>query len=156
MNIFCPPAAIRSCVFAILLAGLSACGSAPPTVRIATFNTALSRDAEGVLHAAFAAGDDQQARLVAEVLQRTRPDIVLLQEVDYDPTGKAYTDFQKPLPRRRRTTAPSRFITSYVYAPPVNTGVLAERRSGWRRHRSQGPTIATGTGCSPGTTGWWY
>lgn len=95
------------------------------TVRVATFNTALSRDSEGALHAAFAKGDDEKAKLVAEVLQRARPDIVLLQEIDYDPTGKAYADFQRNyLDVSQNGAEPIQY--EYVYAPPVNTGVLAE------------------------------
>ena len=95
-----------------------------PTLRIATFNTALSRSEEGRLHREFAQGDNEQARLVAEVLQRTRPDIVLLQEVDYDATGKAYKDFQRNyLDVSQNGAEPITY--QHVYAPPVNTGVLA-------------------------------
>ncbi|MFN3167734.1 MAG: endonuclease/exonuclease/phosphatase family protein [Phycisphaeraceae bacterium] len=113
----------------VLLSGLLAgCRHAEPParpVRVATYNTALSRDTEGALHAAFATGQDAKARLVAEVLQRTRPDIVLLQEIDYDPTGKAYADFQRRyLGVAQNGAEPIRY--EYVYAPPVNTGVLAE------------------------------
>lgn len=98
--------------------------STPATIRVATFNTALSRDAEGALHAALATGEDEQAKRVAEVLQRTRPDIVLLQEVDHDPSGEAYADFQANyLGVSQNGAEPIEY--AYVYAPPVNTGALA-------------------------------
>lgn len=112
-------------VFVLLsLACLPGCSLFSPTIRVATFNTALSRDKAGELHAALAKGDDLKAKRVAEVLQRTRPDVVLLQEVDYDPTGKAYKDFQRNyLSESQNGAKPIAY--KYVYAPPVNTGVLA-------------------------------
>lgn len=95
------------------------------TLRIATFNTALSRDTEGELHAALARGDDGQAKRVAEVLQRTRPDIVVLQEFDLDITADAYTDFQsRYLMVSQNEAEPIRY--DYIYATHVNTGVLAQ------------------------------
>ncbi|MEO0475899.1 MAG: endonuclease/exonuclease/phosphatase family protein [Planctomycetota bacterium] len=110
----------------LCLLGLPGCSFlSEPTVRIATFNTALSRGEEGQLHLEFAQGGNQQAKLVAEVLQRTRPDIVLLQEVDYDPTGQAYVDFQRNyLSVSQNGAEPITY--EHVYAPPVNTGVLAD------------------------------
>lgn len=104
---------------------MAGCSVSSPTVRVATFNTALSRAAEGELHQAFAQRDDEQAKLVAEVIQRTRPGIVLLQEVDYDPTGKAYKDFQKNYLNVPQNGAEP-IIYEHIYAPPVNTGVLAD------------------------------
>lgn len=83
-----------SCCTCLVL--LSACHTAPAavdrapaagTVRVATLNTALSRPGQGELAEAMARADDAKVKLVAEVLQRTRPDIVLLQEIDHDPTG---------------------------------------------------------------------
>ncbi len=125
MKGLCPSLLIRACFIAFLLITVSGCcATAPASVRIATFNTALSRDTEGGLHAAFASGGDEQARLVAEVLQRTRPDIVLLQEIDYDPTGQAYADFQNNyLSVSQNGAEPIHY--EHIYAPPVNTGVLA-------------------------------
>ena len=112
------------CLILVLL--LPACSMVNgQTIRVATYNTALSRDKPGQLHAALANADDPQARLIAEVLQRTRPDIVLLQEVDYDPTGKAYADFQRNyLAVSQNGAEPIHY--KHVYAPEVNTGVLAD------------------------------
>ncbi len=122
----CPVLTFSLILFALLATGLSGCASPSTTaVRIATFNTALSRDQEGALHAAFAKGDDAKARLVAEVIQRVRPDIVLLQEVDYDPTGQAYADFQRNYLNVSQNGA-QQIHYDYIYAPPVNTGVLAD------------------------------
>lgn len=123
-RVCCPPVLITLALLLITTLGCRSTGPATASVRIATFNTALSRDTEGALHAAFARGDDAKAKLVAEVLQRTRPDVVLLQEIDYDPTGRAYADFQRNyLAVSHNGAEPIHY--DYVYAPPVNTGVLA-------------------------------
>ncbi|MEJ5913951.1 endonuclease/exonuclease/phosphatase family protein [Pseudokineococcus sp. 1T1Z-3] len=70
----------------------SVAGTLPPpagapyrtVLRFATYNVSLNRPEQGQLLADLQAGD-QQARDVAEVIQRTRPDVLLLNEVDYDP-----------------------------------------------------------------------
>ena len=95
--------------------------TATGTLRVATFNTALSRPSAGELAEAMARGDDAKVKLVAETIQRTRPDIVLLQEVDHDPSGQTYADFQRNyLAISHNGSEPIDY--PYVYAPPVNTG----------------------------------
>jgi hypothetical protein len=49
-------------------------------VRFATFNASLNRDAEGQLLADLSTPNNPQARKVAEVIQRTRPDVLLVNE----------------------------------------------------------------------------
>jgi hypothetical protein len=56
--------------------------AATPTLRVATYNLSLNRGAAGELVEDLSNGDDVQARTVAEVIQRTDPDIVLLNEFD--------------------------------------------------------------------------
>ncbi|HEY6124682.1 MAG TPA: endonuclease/exonuclease/phosphatase family protein [Steroidobacteraceae bacterium] len=63
-------------------------------VRIATFNCSLNRAALGDLRRDLATPDNVQARAVAEIIQRVRPDILLLQEFDYDAEGASLRDFQ--------------------------------------------------------------
>ena len=53
------------------------------SVRVATFNTELSRDGPGLLLRDIRRGDDQ-VRAVVEVLVAARPDIVALQGIDWD------------------------------------------------------------------------
>jgi hypothetical protein len=66
----------------------------PGLIRIATFNCSLNRTAAGDLRRDLATPDNAQARAVAEIVQRVRPDILLLQEFDYDAKGAALRDFQ--------------------------------------------------------------
>lgn len=60
----------------------------PGTVRIATFDASLTRKGAGVL-ARDIAEHDPQVMAVAEILLTVRPDIVLLNEIDYDSQGVA-------------------------------------------------------------------
>ncbi|GAA3551463.1 endonuclease/exonuclease/phosphatase family protein [Zobellella aerophila] len=57
-------------------------------IRIASFNLALDRAAPGVLAAELSAGGNRQIRQLVEILQRVRPDIVLLSEFDHDGDGR--------------------------------------------------------------------
>lgn len=67
---------------------------APLTVRIATFNASLYRDSAGGLIADLSTPENAQGKAVAEILQRTRPDILLINEFDYDSLGRAVGLFQ--------------------------------------------------------------
>ncbi|NBU26327.1 MAG: endonuclease/exonuclease/phosphatase family protein, partial [Gammaproteobacteria bacterium] len=57
---------------------------APGALRIATYNASLNRREAGALARGLAARDDAQARTIAAVLQEVRPDLLLINEFDYD------------------------------------------------------------------------
>ena len=63
-------------------------------IRIATFNCSLNRASLGALRRDLSTPDNAQARAVAEIVQRMRPDILLLQEFDYDAGGESLREFQ--------------------------------------------------------------
>ena len=67
---------------------LVGCESAS-SLRIATFNIAMGLEKPGQLGQALAGGNDPRLQQVAEILQSVRPDIVLLNEFDYDPAADA-------------------------------------------------------------------
>ena len=60
----------------------------PRPLRIASYNVSLFDDADGGLIRRLQAGD-ADARKIAAVLQRVRPDLVLLNEFDFDAAGRA-------------------------------------------------------------------
>lgn len=91
------------------------------TVRVATFNAALNRPAAGALAAELDAGS-AQARAVAEIIQRTAPDVLLLQEFDYDPA--ALDVFRARYLGVSQNGAPA-IDYAHSYAVPSNTGVSA-------------------------------
>ena len=72
-------------------------GNGAKPVRFATFNASLTRSfAPGtpgslVDNLSLSTPSDAQAQAVAEIIQRTRPDILLLNEIDYDELGAGGT-----------------------------------------------------------------
>ena len=68
----------------------------PDTLRVATFNTDMNRQGAGVLVKDIAERDAQVLN-VAEIILRVRPDIILLNEIDHDPEGRALAGFQEVL-----------------------------------------------------------
>jgi endonuclease/exonuclease/phosphatase family metal-dependent hydrolase len=148
--------AAHSRLFPVLLAALVAStlprlvGGAG-TVRIATFNTSLNRPAAGRLIADLASRRDAQARAIAAVIQRVRPDIVLLNEFDYDAAGVAADLFQRDY--LGVVQGGERAIEyRWRYLAPVNTGApsgLDLDHDG----RTDGPADALGFGAFPGQYG---
>jgi 3-phytase len=64
------------------------------TVRFATYNVSLYGDHAGGVAERIANGNDKQAASEAEIIQRVRPDILLLNEVDYDEQEKLIDTLQ--------------------------------------------------------------
>lgn len=92
----------------------------PAAVRFATYNTSLYDKESGGLIARLERGDEG-ARGIATVLQRQRPDVVLLNEFDYDSAQRAAELFQRRyLEVPQHGMAPIRY--DYRYSAPVNTG----------------------------------
>ncbi|WP_108658923.1 endonuclease/exonuclease/phosphatase family protein [Acuticoccus kandeliae] len=97
---------------------------APGSIRFATFNAALTEDAAGGLLKRLSSGIDPQARRVAEVIQRVRPDVLVLQEIDRDAGGESLTLFVDTyLARGEQGAAPIDY--PFRLFPPSNTGVLS-------------------------------
>ena len=91
---------------------------------MASFNASLNRSVEGGLVSDLATGTDSQAAAVAEILQKTDADIVLINEFDYDAAGAAAEIFQDNyLSVSQNGAAPIEY--PYVYAAPSNTGILS-------------------------------
>jgi Endonuclease/Exonuclease/phosphatase family len=64
-------------------------------IRVATFNASLNRSAEGQLISDLTSADNAQAQAVAEIIQRTDADVILINEFDYDAVGQAARLFQQ-------------------------------------------------------------
>jgi hypothetical protein len=91
-------------------------------VRFATFNASLNRFNAGDLIANLSTPDDAQAQAVAEIIQRTRPDVLLINEFDYDAGGLAAHYFQENyLGISQNGQAPIDY--PYVFQAPSNTGI---------------------------------
>jgi endonuclease/exonuclease/phosphatase family metal-dependent hydrolase len=91
-------------------------------LRIATFNVAMGLQAEQQLGQALSHGQDLRLRQLAEILQRVRPDIVLLNEFDYDPNFEAADLFNANYLAMSQNGQQS-IEYPYSFRAPVNTGL---------------------------------
>jgi len=123
----------------------------PFEVRIATFNASLNRTATGDLIEHLSTPGNAQAATVAEIIQRVRPDLLLINEFDFDPDGTAADLFQQNyLSVPHNGAAPIDY--PYHFVAPSNTGIP----SGFDLNNDGsigGPDDALGFGFFPGQFG---
>jgi endonuclease/exonuclease/phosphatase family protein len=146
-----PRSLLRISVLSIVVLGLvagSAAAAEETGVRVATYNSSLFRDEDGELIRDLEGGRNEQARHIAEVIQRVRPEIMLVNEFDYDAQGRAATAFIKEyLAVGQNGCEPIEF--PYHFIGPVNTGVPSGRDLS--KNGSLGePQDAIGFGKHPG------
>jgi hypothetical protein len=92
------------------------------TIRIATFNASLNRSTLNALQRDLSNSDNAQARAIAAIIQRVRPDILLLQEFDFDAGGVSIDRFATNyLAQAHEDSAPIEY--PYRFAAPSNTGI---------------------------------
>jgi 3-phytase len=109
----------------VTLPSSGAVGQVPERVRFATFNASLNRRETGELAQDLASRDNIQARKVAEIIQRVRPDVLVLNEFDFDEDGLAARLLQENyLNIGQGGQAPIRY--PHRFTAPVNTGVKTE------------------------------
>ncbi|MEM8733253.1 MAG: endonuclease/exonuclease/phosphatase family protein, partial [Planctomycetota bacterium] len=99
-------------------------------IRVATYNVSLNRPVAGKL-ADDLRGGDAQAKAVAAVIRAVRPDILLLNEIDYEPSGKNGGNASLFASRYLAVETEDSLgggacSMPYVYSAPVNTGVPSE------------------------------
>ncbi|MFD9325931.1 endonuclease/exonuclease/phosphatase family protein [Streptomyces sp. NPDC060065] len=94
------------------------------SVRFATFNASLNRGTQGALITDLSTPGNIQAQNVAETIQRVDPDIVLINEFDYDENGTSVGLFLRNyLAVGHNGSKPIHF--PYHFTAPVNTGVAS-------------------------------
>ncbi len=92
----------------------------PEGVRFATFNASLNRSRAGELAQHLSTPGNQQARNVAETIQRVAPDVLLINEFDYDPVAvDLFRDNYLEVAQNGAT--PIHY--PYAFVAPSNTGV---------------------------------
>jgi len=117
-------------------------------IRIATFNCSLNRGNLHGLRGDLATPGNAQAAAVAQIIQRVRPDILLLQEFDYDADGVSLRDFQTNYLARSQNGFPA-IAFAHSFFTESNTG----QPSGFDLNndgRVQGAEDALGFGEFPG------
>ena len=126
-------------------------GSTSETVRFATFNVSLYRAQYGQLAVDLYTGDDLQIRTVAQIIQRLRPDVLLLNEFDYDPNVPSAELFQKNyLSVSQNRAEPIEY--PFHFSASSNTGIQTGLDLNWNG-RTGGPEDAFGYGQFPGQYG---
>jgi len=91
-------------------------------VRFATFNASLNRFNAGDLIVDLSTPDDAQAQAVAEIIQRTRPDVLLVNEFDFDENGEAADLFRTNYLEVSQNGADP-IDYRHVFVAPTNTGI---------------------------------
>jgi hypothetical protein len=106
------------------LAGQGHHGKHDRTLRFATFNASVNRNAQGQLVTDLSTGTDPQLRNVAEIIQRARPDVLLINEFDFVPAEQAARLFQRNyLSVSQNGAQPIEFPFRFV--KPSNTGIAS-------------------------------
>lgn len=114
--------ALGAALVALTTTAAAQAGAVAEAVRFATFNAALVEDTAGALLARLEGGADEQARLVAEVIQRVRPDVLLLQELDRDAEGRSLAVLRAEYLAVGQGGAAA-IDYPHILFPPSNTGV---------------------------------
>ncbi|MGV6807055.1 MAG: endonuclease/exonuclease/phosphatase family protein [bacterium] len=91
-------------------------------LRIATFNAYLNRNSEGALKTELAGSGSDQIRAVAEIIQRVRPDVILLNEFDTVMDGSAIELFINDYLGASQNGADP-IVYPYYYVNESNTGI---------------------------------
>ena len=92
------------------------------SVRFATFNASLNRDAAGALAAELAVPGSAQPAAVAEIIQRARPEVLLINEFDFDP---AALDLFRSNYLEVSQNGADPIVYEHTYIAPSNTGVYS-------------------------------
>ena len=121
------------------------------TVRFSTFNASLNRNNAGQLITDLSTSANAQAATVAEIIQRIRPDVLLINEFDFDPMGTALGLFQTNyLSVGQNGAQPIAY--PYRFTAPSNTGIPSGHDLN-NNGSIGGPDDAFGFGFFPGQFG---
>lgn len=113
-------AMLATVALTVAIVPMAATGAEPEPVRFATFNASLNRFNAGDLADDLSTPDNAQAKVIAEIIQRTRPDVVLINEFDFDPL--ALDLFRENyLEVSQRGAEPIEYLDSFI--APSNTGI---------------------------------
>jgi 3-phytase len=107
----------------VLAPGATAKSTEAKDVRFATFNASLNRNFDGQLMVDLSAPGNPQADAVAEIIQRVNPDVLLINEFDFDPGGVALEGFIENYLEVSHGDAAAITDYDYTFIAPSNTGI---------------------------------
>jgi hypothetical protein len=152
-----PPVLALVVLGGLLWSGPAGAVPGPPSVvRFATFNASLNRNTTGQLITDLSSPGNDQADTVAEIIQRTRPDVLLINEFDFDDQGEGGSSLAAELFQDNYLSIghgdadPIEY--PYRFVAPSNTGIP----SGFDFNNNGvvgGPDDAFGFGFFPGQFG---
>jgi phosphodiesterase/alkaline phosphatase D-like protein len=96
------------------------------SLRLSQFNASLNRNTEGQLVTDLSTPNNPQAKSVAEIIQRSNPDVLLINEFDYvssNPLQAVQLLQQNYLGVSQNGATPTNF--PYIYIAPSNTGIAS-------------------------------
>lgn len=96
--------------------------SAQETIRFATFNVSLYGKATGQVQRRLESRDDIQASKIAAIIQKIRPDVLLLNEIDYDAASETLDSFHEYYLKIGQRGL-QRINYPFRYSVPSNTGI---------------------------------
>jgi len=137
----------------VCAASLISPSESPATeLRVATFNVSFNRRNAGDLTADLRKQDPQAVK-VARILRTVRPDVVLLNEFDFDADGESLELFQSLYLQAENLPGETKpLMLPYVWTSPVNTGVPSGHDLDGNGKIS-GPVDCFGFGWFPGQYG---
>lgn len=123
-------------------------------VRVASYNINLIGESstQADLVSQLDGGAYDKAKKLAEVIQRVRPDIILLNELDYDTTETALQLFNESYLQVAQDLSLDPITYTYQYSNEVNTGVLSGMDFNGNGNTTD-PEDAYGYGAYPGQYG---
>jgi hypothetical protein len=111
-----------SLVLILALLPTAVSGAKVLPVRFATFNASLNRNTAGQALTDLSSPGNAQASAVAEIIQLTRPDVLLINEFDFEPKDALAEAFQQNyLSVSQNGAEPIRY--PHVFVAPSNTGI---------------------------------
>jgi len=113
---------LTAALFPAVASGKKDNGGGDSAVRFATFNASLNRDNEGDLGAELSTPGSAQPDVIAEIIQRVRPEVLLINEFDFDPD--ALDDFRTNYLEVPHGSADA-IVYPHWYIAPSNTGVFS-------------------------------
>lgn len=98
------------------------------SIRIATFNVSLYGKEAGEIRSRLSTPSDLQAQRIASIVQTVRPDILLVNELDYEPDSApakllAENYFAVPQDNSTRDGKLRAIEFPYLFSAPSNTGI---------------------------------
>ncbi len=110
---------LRASIAGLFLFAFVSVAQGGETIRIATFNTELSRDGPGILLRDIQRRTDDVMATV-DTIARTSPDLIALQSIDWDYENRAIQALADLL-------AENGAAYPHIYAPPTNRGLMADQ-----------------------------